>query len=245
MDQIFHTSGTADINGIQVTVTSEGEKDTSTFCLDAQPYWIGGSTNGSYTFQFSPAIEALELNITSIHNDSGGSFEEIVKVKVNGSHYSIPALGEANECSPFLPILTSEGTLAAQANSERAGSNSISITGIISEVTVIDSAVVGNAGGALFSLYICSETAVSTAEIENADVLIYPNPTSEQLTIKGLPNIIDEIIFLDCLGRIQYPNRIIPGDETSIDVSNFSNGIYYVVIHTNNQTISRKVIVGK
>ena len=82
LNQITHDSGTMEVNGIMVTVTPSGLATTTTFCDDANPFWIGGNSNGSYTFEFDPPIDSLSLNVSSIHHSD--SFEEILIINVNG-----------------------------------------------------------------------------------------------------------------------------------------------------------------
>jgi hypothetical protein len=248
MHQISHTSGTTNINGVQVTVLSSGDSDTTTMCVDAQPYIIGWDYNpphsdGSYTFQFSPPIDSLILNFSALNGSN--SHKEIIKINVNGSHYSIPVIGSLNTCSNSLAVLTTSGDLTGQIDGSQSGCNGVVIAGPISEITLIDSVVTGEPNGTIFSLFICSEFPTSVFENYLPDLLIYPIPSKKEITIEGLIGRNIEIKLFDLFGRIFYVNHLIQDSKTMIDVSDFPNGIYYLSITVDGNLVTRKVIVAK
>jgi len=73
-------------------------------------------------------------------------------------------------------------------------------------------------------------------ELENG-ISIYPNPASSNITIANAENADVEI--MNALGQIVYSSENISG-EHSIDISNLSNGTYFVKI---NNTVSKINIV--
>ncbi len=75
-------------------------------------------------------------------------------------------------------------------------------------------------------------TKVSQISGLNSQILVYPNPANNKITIQA--NQITEIKLYDLLG-----NEILNTKEKEIDVSNLNDGIYF--IHVNNYT--QKVIV--
>jgi hypothetical protein len=247
--QVLHDSGSQTVNGILVTVTSSGHSDTITsYCSNVtQPYLIGSdyttpNMNGSYTFQFSPAIDSLTLNFSGI-NDNGAD-KEIIKLKVNGSHYSIPSVGIHNGCDS-LAILTPLGNITGAATGSNSGWNGTTIPGPISQITVWDSVVSGTPNGAVFSLFICSEFVTSVLDDKLPDLLIYPIPANNQITIKGLANRNVNIKLIDQFGRLLFIRPVINQANTQIDVSNFPNGIYYLSINNGETLMTQKVIIDK
>lgn len=159
--QITHTAGTKTINGIDVTVSGAGQFDSIfTYCpAVTMPYMIGvtysspgANANGSYTFQFSPPIDSVTLNFSGINGDI--AHKEIFKLFVNGTHYPIPSAGLPNGCDA-MAILTPFGNITGNASGGVSGWSGTTITGSISEITVLDSIVVGTPNGGVFSLFIC------------------------------------------------------------------------------------------
>ncbi|MDR1848033.1 MAG: leucine-rich repeat protein [Bacteroidales bacterium] len=74
-------------------------------------------------------------------------------------------------------------------------------------------------------------------DIGTTDFAIYPNPAKDKITIDCGENI-NSIEIVDLLGKVVYQ-----GKETTIDVSTFAKGNYFVRIYTNNGSITKKVIV--
>lgn len=71
-----------------------------------------------------------------------------------------------------------------------------------------------------------SGVGVNNIVSEN-EILIYPNPASDKITIslKGV-----EIIITDNLGRLVLNKKIKETEDTIINISNFQQGVYYVMI---------------
>ena len=70
----------------------------------------------------------------------------------------------------------------------------------------------------------------------------YPNPAKESLTINSENKLMTKIVLFDILGNqitVLNPNS----RKTTIDVSNFTSGIYIAKIATLSGTVSIKLIV--
>jgi len=91
----------------------------------------------------------------------------------------------------------------------------------------------------------------------NASMRVYPNPTTGQLTIDcrdALQCVFTNVEIYDIMGKKQFSivNRSSGRSKLSeansqfsiekIDISDLSNGIYFVRIHTENEIISKKII---
>lgn len=83
---------------------------------------------------------------------------------------------------------------------------------------------------------------LKTDEIESDKVLIYPNPTHDKIQIfsDNIPNHPEEINIYDITGRKVYSN--FNSLIESIDVSQFSNGLYYLKIKSANFVQSGKFV---
>jgi hypothetical protein len=83
----------------------------------------------------------------------------------------------------------------------------------------------------LASSWIASSTSLAVKEVNNDNSIsvIYPNPTKHLLTISSTNNI-DAIEILDVFGK-QLMAPKVNTNETSMDISNLSSGIYFVKIY--------------
>ena len=73
----------------------------------------------------------------------------------------------------------------------------------------------------------------------NEGLTIYPNPSSNLITINSNSELLTEVIIYDISGKQIYNTSNINSDLKTIDISNFSNGIYFVLV--NNQ-VAKKLI---
>ncbi|HXU27044.1 MAG TPA: T9SS type A sorting domain-containing protein, partial [Bacteroidia bacterium] len=70
----------------------------------------------------------------------------------------------------------------------------------------------------------------------NTQVKIYPNPAQNKITIDAT-DVVDVKLF-DMLGK-----QITTSKENQIDISNFTNGIYFIQVKTNTSMSTQKIIV--
>ncbi len=88
-------------------------------------------------------------------------------------------------------------------------------------------------------------TSIGEIATESNALKVYPNPASAQLvvdfsTIDG----VQQIKINDLTGKLIYSeNNIIAKQSTNLDVSEWSEGIYFVRVETTNTSIVRKIVV--
>lgn len=75
---------------------------------------------------------------------------------------------------------------------------------------------------------------VSVTELVDENFIVYPNPTTEKITIQS--NSIRNVSVMDEFGRV-----VLTSKSNTIDVSNLSNGVY--ILKINNTT--KKIIIRK
>jgi hypothetical protein len=71
-------------------------------------------------------------------------------------------------------------------------------------------------------------------ELIDENFIVYPNPTTEMITIKS--NSVINVSVMDEFGRV-----VLTSKSNTIDVSNLSNGVY--ILRINNTT--KKIIIRK
>jgi subtilisin-like proprotein convertase family protein len=90
-------------------------------------------------------------------------------------------------------------------------------------------------GGSLTSwgLTICSDVAPTgiTTIVSNSEVRIFPNPTSNVLTV-DLGNLenVERITLVDLQGKVMYESLAINNNLVKIDMTQFSNGFYMLQV---------------
>lgn len=91
----------------------------------------------------------------------------------------------------------------------------------------------------------CTAPVITTGVAEkqvSGEILIYPNPTNSEITIKG--KNIQSLVLYDYTGKLIF-NEIIEQDEKSISLKklNLSNGIYFLRISLKDKSaVVRKII---
>jgi hypothetical protein len=83
------------------------------------------------------------------------------------------------------------------------------------------------------------------ANIQNSEVKVYPNPTTNQLTITADQMAVNKVTLLNMLGQTVFNYNYIAGDKTplNIDFSTVPAGVYiYRVTDENAQVVEGKVV---
>jgi len=84
---------------------------------------------------------------------------------------------------------------------------------------------------------------LSNQSEENRLFKLFPNPTSEKLTITFLEPISGNLSFVDLLGKTIFEQKIVKQESVEIDVSTFKKGFYLALIKTNEELYIQKVII--
>ena len=85
-------------------------------------------------------------------------------------------------------------------------------------------------------------TGVGVVDVENVlGISVYPNPTLDILNIDKGENENIEIIVLDNMGKVVI-NTNSDGQVTTIDMSNYASGVYYVKAKSGEKTSVTKLV---
>ena len=147
--------------------------------------------------------------------DNGGSY---VFMNVDTGHYTIYVdIPNFGMDSSYQVIISSTNTLSANNN------YNVDSTSIYIDKT-------GQAG-------------IKQVLVNNGQVMVYPNPATNTINISG---IIDKatIKLYDVLGNL-VTELSANNNQLTIDVSQFTNGVYILVTESNCGKITNKVIVNK
>jgi len=110
------------------------------------------------------------------------------------------------------------------------------LTAGIYTVTIEATDTEGNMSDCSFQLTVEGELSIQNVTLE-AGLALYPNPTSDILYIASENQRINSIVVYDILGKEYLSNNQINSENTSIDLSRLSQGVYFIKI--NNLVIKR------
>lgn len=110
----------------------------------------------------------------------------------------------------------------------------------IATITTNDAGVIKDA------MYLLTyQTGIPKSSIAKKNITIYPNPATDNINISGITEL-SVIVITDMSGRV-ISNTALFKNNSTIDVSNYNNGIYfYNVVNSKGTNISKgKFIVAK
>ncbi|MBL0341845.1 MAG: T9SS type A sorting domain-containing protein [Bacteroidetes bacterium] len=105
----------------------------------------------------------------------------------------------------------------------------------------------GTANGLTFALsryHFLLSTGIVDLSVDTNSLIVYPNPTSNQITIEGFV-MNSEIKILDITGKIIYSQKLSNTQKIEVNTSDFAEGVYLVKIQTENFIETQKVIISK
>ena len=86
--------------------------------------------------------------------------------------------------------------------------------------------------------------AILSINLEESNLFkLFPNPTNEKLTISFIGPISGNVSFINLAGKTVFEQNLLNQKLVEINVSNFKKGIYLVLIKTNQELYSQKVII--
>ena len=79
----------------------------------------------------------------------------------------------------------------------------------------------------------------NVGEISN-EVVVYPNPANDIITIEGKDVNIDKIEILNVLGQLTFSSEF-KGSKVQINTSNLDQGVYFVKIHSAGKSVMKSL----
>ncbi|MCW1148831.1 glycoside hydrolase family 19 protein [Flavobacterium lacisediminis] len=87
----------------------------------------------------------------------------------------------------------------------------------------------------------CAVVALNTSDFIAAELLLYPNPAKNQITIES-DTMIQGIEIFNVLGQMQFNNEGVSGSVV-LDLSSFKKGSYFIRIYVNDTVVTRTFVV--
>ncbi|MCC6463114.1 MAG: hypothetical protein IT260_21770 [Saprospiraceae bacterium] len=152
--KVSHLSGTQQVGCTNVSVSSAGSAGSIVPLCGKDPYLIGSTSPGSYTFTFSPPVSGVRVSLYAINNFAPPfDSQEEVAFTVNGTFYPITSPGVADGCLPEA-VISPTGTIRGCVECASAWDD-LEITTTISSLKVEDIYLSGAPFGVVFSLNLC------------------------------------------------------------------------------------------
>lgn len=250
LQRITHTSGTQNINDINVTVTSKGmitNLGRPTHCSgNTGPYYMGYDTKtyncatGSYTFTFNPPVAFVNINFSGLSTSEHYSEEGIIEV--NGHHYPLTEIGTPNSCED-LASLNKSGNIIGCDGCSGAGWNGSRIEGPIYTLTITDSVIYGEPAGMLFGIWM---SYISLEEDLGSKICAYKkeSPAGSALIIEANEVDLKLISVSGPAGEKTIYNSYSQYPAISIDITSLTKGLEYTFeFMVNDQLISKKLTI--
>ena len=170
-----------------------------------------------------------------VSNNCGTATSEEVSITVN----PIPPTPTISLISSYPPILYSNATVGNQwYNVNGAIPGATNQTYQVIENGTYYVIVTQNNCQSLPSNVITIDN-VSIESYNNNDVIVYPIPANDMIYIQTNKNI-SELQLIDAIGRV-----VIISNDSQIDVSNLSNGVYQLLIKSDTDRLILPVIIEK
>lgn len=109
-----------------------------------------------------------------------------------------------------------------------------------------------NSGGAAFGLWVALPSGGALVELPSAalgtndfalsQLVMYPNPATNNLTISSMDNTEYEVSIVDIQGRILQTTTL-DSSETNINVSSLSTGMYQIVFSNDSKIVGSKKLI--
>ncbi len=95
---------------------------------------------------------------------------------------------------------------------------------------------------AIFKIsYVGNNFVNSSSQIESS-LRVYPNPTNDFVTIKGIPSDIQSVRIVNVLGNTVMELKNMHSPDMILDLSKLAPGTYYIRFSSANSVVTKKII---
>ena len=186
---------------------------------------------------YSPWTDTVDLTTTTCPIVTGVSASGISATSATISWNSTGALSYEVEYGDM-------GFHTGDGHTVTSTTNSVEINQYLEEQSTYDVFVRSVCADGVYSgwseKYTFRTTAVGIEEVVNGNVVLYPNPASTMVTIRGIEGE-STVTVVDLNGREVYKNTA--NSDLTIDLTGYAKGAYFVRITGESTTAIRKLIV--
>jgi Peptidase C10 family/Spi protease inhibitor/Secretion system C-terminal sorting domain len=228
---------TSYINPIEITVAAPQ--------LSPDIYENNNSQNSSYNVPISFSGNSANLKTTGSNSHIGTDYDYYKVVLPSGFTYTVTprvhdSYNSGNGQTYTNDVLFSYNTNGTWSDAyDDVLSGNFTVSGNTTMYFQVAPYFQGQTGTYLLQIQITRTPATAVGDIsENSGILVFPNPTSDLLTILSGNAPIEGSSIFDLSGKLAKKT----GKSTEIDVSNLPAGSYIILIETDNSFVRRKFI---
>ena len=86
-------------------------------------------------------------------------------------------------------------------------------------------------------------TSIIEAHSDKNEIMVYPNPAANQLSVISYPVLADKIEIYDLVGKNVFSQTSNFKSQFSVDISQLKPGIYFVKVTAGNENVFKKIVV--
>ncbi len=245
-------SGTGDADNASFTITGSQLKAAVVFDFEAKSsYSIRLRTNDGNggTFEKSFIISIIDVAEPDMRITGDLNIPATALGLTSNFNITIHNDGDADLTVSSITYPTAYGGSAGPLTITSGNNQVVTITFSPTAAVVYSGNIVINSNGGTGTLAVSANGAIVTAvedeAIDESKVNLYPNPTTNKLTIdlsafSGKPL---DISLMDLQGLQHYSRNKFKENTLEIDVSNYTSGVYLILLRTENQVIQKKVMI--
>ncbi|PZO29124.1 MAG: hypothetical protein DCF13_07180 [Flavobacteriaceae bacterium] len=189
------------------------------------------ATNGLYpSANFSPSCSGS--NETIVTDAYAGEFSNVVIT--SNRQYTFTS----SVASDFITITNQAGTTLLASGTSPLIWNSGTTAGVV-RYFIHTNASCGNQSQDRSRFVACS-TTLGVEDVEKKSIKLYPNPTQSIVNIVG-ENTITKLEVVNSLGQ-QIKVVLTQSNQTQIDLSEFTKGVYFVKVYTEDNSSTHKIV---
>lgn len=233
-----------DISGVSIAFDPISETTFSTatdYANYGDLFVVNANTNDTISVGASPQALALVFKINTAPLAIDDSYDYIYSDSI--SEYSLNVLeNDSDDDGDDLIITNITMPNIAGATAVINGQNIkyTRVAGIAStdyfSYTVCDNK--GTCNDAIVHVSLKSTVAIN--DLENVEIGVFPNPAKDYISIELNEKDFDKIEIINYLGK-----TVKISEKNTISLESLNNGTYFVLVHTNNETFSKKFSIIK
>jgi PKD repeat protein len=252
--QIYTVQGKlGNCNGTQTSVVSVVNIPTvtisgSTIMCVGNNITLTGNGAGTYTWSSGPTSQSISVSpaTNTTYIVTGGNSNCTNTAAISVSVNPNPTVAVASSSNPICigdaVNLTGSGATTYTWDSGSTF-NPIFVSPTVTTTYTLIGKVNGCTTSVVFtqSVNACGGVGLQAQQLPNNQLLIFPNPTSEVLTIAYMGKKFDYVIY-DNIGRLVCQDKGMT-DVVKVKVNEYARGSYYIEIVSDGEKTRRKLII--